>query len=47
MRTTGLGLDQMQTFEEWIENRQEQFKEHADKNELAAGFEVWLNKKYN
>ena len=46
MRTTGLGLDQMQTFEEWIENRQSQFENEADEKELKRGFQNWLNERY-
>ena len=47
MRTTGLGLEDMQTFEEWIENMQIRFIDQADNAEIQYGFDAWLNKIYN
>ena len=46
MKSTGLTIDQMQTFEEWIENRKRQFQDQADKKELKAGFQKWLDERY-
>ena len=46
MKSTGMTIDQMQTFEEWIENRKSQFENEADEKELKAGFQNWLNERY-
>ena len=46
MKSTGMTIDQMQTFEEWIENRKSQFENEADEKELKRGFQNWLNERY-
>lgn len=46
MKTTNLPIEQMISFEEWIENRKTQFIEQSDENELNRGFEYWLNQRY-
>ena len=46
MKSTGMTIDQMQTFEEWIENRKSQFENEADEKESKRGFQNWLNERY-
>ena len=47
MTTTGLPISEMQSFEEWVENRKNQFNEEATEKEEKAGFDFWLTKRYN
>ena len=47
MDSTGLPILQMQTINEWYENRKNQFTEEADEKEENEGFEKWLSKRYN
>ena len=46
IKSTGMTIDQMQTFEEWIENRKSQFENEADEKESKRGFQNWLNERY-
>ena len=46
MKSTGMTIDQTQTFEEWIKNRRSQFENEADEKELKRGFQNWLNERY-
>jgi hypothetical protein len=47
MATTGLPISEMQSIEEWVENRKNQFNQEADEKEEKAGFDFWLAKRYN
>ena len=47
MSSTEVPISQMQTINEWVENRKPQFYEDADEKEEKDGFEFWLAKKYN
>ena len=46
MASAGLPMSQMQEFDEWLENRKNQFTNEADEKEHNLGFESWLSAKY-
>jgi hypothetical protein len=47
MANTGLPISEMQTLSEWVENRQNQFKDQATEKEMKDGFELYISKIYN
>lgn len=46
MKTTALPISEMQTLNEWVENRVNEFNNSCSTQKIH-GFEYWLNNRYN